>query len=226
VIEEQTNGVPVAYILVASTNDFATGWVKTYAVPSNAWFTNTPALGDGTEAVFTLNGRTVTSPAPSVVHNNTNYVLKVLLEDQAKTAGQLPTQFTGMSPTEIARIRGYGNLPDVPFYTGDNTLAFEQAMKLNPYVNEAVTNVITSLTVGTPNSTIVVKVTTNGVAYASASDLTLNILIDSKMSLTNVWPTAAGITNELKYLNVLGETNITFATSSGQFFRTRIVPQQ
>jgi hypothetical protein len=99
-------------------------------------------------------------------------------------------------------------------------------MKLNPYVTEAVTNVITSLTVGTPNSTIVVKVTTNGVAYASASDLTLNVLIDSKASLTNDWPAAAGITNELKYLNVLGETNITFATSSGQFFRTRIVPQQ
>ncbi len=226
VIEEQTNGVPVAYILVASTNDFATGWVKTYAVPSNAWFTNTPVLGDGTEAVFTLNGRTVTSPAPSVVHNNTNYVLKVLLEDRAKGTNDLPARFAGMSSNEIARIRGYGNLPDVPFNTGDNTLAFEQAMKLNPYVNEAVTNVITSLTVGTPNSTIIVKVTTNGVAYASANDLTLNVLIDAKASLTNDWPTAAGITNELKYLNVLGETNITFATSSGKFFRTRIVPQQ
>ncbi len=219
VIEEHTNGVFVAY----STVTAPAGWTNTYAAARSAWYTN--KLDTGTAGMFELgaDNRTVTAPVPTGSENPTN-VLKMLL-DQALTAGELPGQFAGMSSNDIAWIRTFGLTPDDTLDSDANNLAFEQAMKLNPYLNEAVTNVITSLTVGTPNSTIVVKVTTNGVAYASASDLTLNILIDSKMSLTNVWPDAAGITNELKYLNVLGETNITFETSSGQFFRTRIVPK-
>jgi hypothetical protein len=226
VIDEYIDGSHNQYITVSTENQYAAGWTNVYAAPSDpAWFTN--RVDVGTDTIFSplgADGGTVTSPAPWQVTITTN-VLKMQL-NQPKAAGELPARFDGMSPNLIAYIRGFGMTPNGEFDSDANNPAFEQAMKLNPYVNEAVTNVITSLTVGTPNSTIVVKVTTNGVAYASASDLTLNILIDSKMSLTNVWPTAAGITNELKYLNVLGETNITFATSSGQFFRTRIVPQQ
>jgi hypothetical protein len=219
VIAESTNSVFVAYITVTSPS----AWTNTYAAARSTWYTN--KLGTSAE-VFTLgaDNQTVTAPVPDGNQSPTN-ILNVLL-DQPKTAGELPAQFDGMSPNLIAYIRGFGMTPNNEFDSDANNPAFEQAMKLNPYVTEAVTNVITSLTVGTPNSTIVVKVTTNGVAYASANDLTLNVLIDSKASLTNDWPAAAGITNELKYLNVLGETNITFATSSGQFFRTRIVPQQ
>jgi hypothetical protein len=226
VIDEYIDGSHNQYITVSTENQYAAGWTNVYAAPSDpAWFTN--RVDVGTDTIFSplgADGRTVTSPAPWQVTITTN-VLKMLL-NQPKAAGELPARFDGMSPNLIAYIRGFGMTPNNEFDSDANNPAFEQAMKLNPYVTEAVTNVITSLTVGTPNSTIVVKVTTNGVAYASASDLTLNVLIDSKASLTNDWPAAAGITNELKYLNVLGETNITFATSSGKFFRTRIVPQQ
>jgi hypothetical protein len=225
VIEEHTNDVFVASILVATTNDFATGWSKTYAVPSNAWFTNTPALGSGTtEAVFTLDGRTVTSPAPDVAHNNTNYVLKVLLEDRAKTDLELPLQFHGISSNDIAWIRSFGKSPSDTIYTNANSLAFEQAMKLSPYAEELVTAQITSFTVGALESTIVVKALTNGVAYASPSGLTVNVLIDSKASLTNAWPVYAGFTNPVTQFNVLGEATNTFNTPVGTFFRARILP--
>ncbi|MBM4164885.1 MAG: hypothetical protein FJ222_10685 [Lentisphaerae bacterium] len=223
VIEEWTNGVFVAYIPVATDNDYANGWSKEYAAPASAWYTN--KLDTGTAAMFTLgsDNRTVTSPAPDGTQPATN-VLEVLL-DQAKTAAELPAQFAGMSEDEIAWIRDFGKTPDDALDMDDNTLAFEQAMKLNPYVNEAVTNVITSFTVGTPDSTIVVKALTNGVAYASASGLTVNILIDAKVSLTNDWPAAAGITNAVTEFNVLGEATNTFTTPVGNFFRARILPQ-
>jgi hypothetical protein len=150
--------------------------------------------------------------------------LNVLL-DQAKTAGELPAQFAGMSPTDIAWIRGFGRAPADTIYTNANSLAFEQAMKLSPYAQETVTAQITSFTVGTSQSTIVVKALTNGVAYASASDLTVNVHIDSKASLTNDWPAAAGITNAVNFFNVLGEATNTFNTPIGKFFRARILPQ-
>jgi hypothetical protein len=220
VIEERTNGVFVAYIPVTAPS----AWSKEYAAPSSAWFTN--RLDAGTAAMFTLGSDniTVTSPVPDVVNNNTTNLLKVLL-DQAKVAGELPTQFATLSSDEIAWIRTFGMTPGDTLDSDANNPAFEQAMKLNPYVNEAVTNQITSFTVGALESTIVVKVLTNGVAYASPSGLTVNILIDSKASLTNDWPTYAGFTNAVNQFNVLGEATNTFNTPIGNFFRARILEQ-
>jgi len=219
VIEEWTNNVFVAYIPVTAPS----AWSKQYAAPSSAWYTN--KLDSGTAAIFALgaDNRTVTSPMPDGTQNPTN-LLKVLL-DQAKTAGELPLQFAGMTPADIAWIRTFGMTPDDTLDSDANDLAFEQAMKLNPYVNEAVTAQITRFTVGSPSSTIVVKALTNGVAYASASGLTVNVLIDSKASMTNDWPVYAGFTNPVTQFNVLGEATNTFNTPSGNFFRARILPQ-
>jgi|GEM_PF-2488022 len=224
VIEEYIDTVGPTYIAVSSENEFAAGWSKLYAAPSDAWRTN--RLDSGTAVMFALDadGRTVTSPAPGGSNDNTTNVLNVLL-DQAKTAGELPAQFTGLTADQITWIRNFGKTPADPLDTDENDLAFEQAMKLDPYVNEAVTNQITSFTVGTPNSMIVVKALTNGVAYASASGLTVNVLIDVKASLTNAWPAAAEITNAVTQFNVLGEATNTFLTPAGTFFRARIVEQ-
>jgi hypothetical protein len=226
VIEEHLGGSFNQYITVSTENQYAAGWTNVYPAPTSAWFTN--RVDAGTAAMFSplgADGRTVTAPAPDVSNNNSTNLLKMLL-DQAKTAAELPAQFAGMSGADIAWIRdGFGKTPDDPLDTDANNLAFEQAMKLNPYVNEAVSNVITKFTVGSPNSTIVVKALTNGVAYASPSGLTVNILIDSKASLTNAWPAAAGITNAVTQFNALGEATNTFVTPSGRFFRARILPQ-
>jgi hypothetical protein len=219
VIEESTNGVFVAYITVTSP----AGWSKEYAAASSTWYTN--KLGTGTAGMFALgaDNRTVTAPVPDGSENPTN-VLNVLL-DQLKTAGELPGQFAGMSSNDIAWIRSFGGSPTNTIYTNANSLAFEQAMKLSPYAQETVTAQITSFTVGTPSSTIVVKALTNGVAYASESGLTVNVHIDSKASLTDPWPPAAGITNAVNSFNVLGESTNTFNTPIGTFFRARILPQ-
>jgi hypothetical protein len=219
VIEEHTNGVFVAYFTVTAP----AGWTNTYAAARSTWYTN--KFDTGTAGIFELgaDNRTVTAPVPTGSENPTN-VLKMLL-DQPLTAGELPGQFAGMSPADIAWIRSFGGAPSDTIYTNANSLAFEQAMKLSPYAQETVTAQITSFTVGTSSSTIVVKALTNGVAYASASGLTVNILIDSKASLTNTWPAAAGITNAVTSFNVLGEATNTFNTPIGTFFRARILPQ-
>jgi hypothetical protein len=223
VIEERTNGVFVAYIPVSTENAYATGWSKQYAAPTDDWYTNRLEAPVGIFTLDQADGRTVRSPAPDGTQSPTN-VLKVLL-DQAKTAGELPTQFATLSSDEITWIRSFGQPPSLTLDTDANNPAFEQAMKLNPYVDEAVTAQITSFTVGDPNSTIVVKALTNGVAYASASGLTVNIHIDSKESLTDPWPPAAGITNAVTQFNVLGEATNTFTTPIGTFFRARILEQ-
>lgn len=219
VIEESTNGVFVAYIPVTAPS----AWSKEYAAASSTWYTNKLAVDTAGMFVLGADNQTVTAPVPDGTQSPTN-VLNVLL-DQAKTAGELPAQFAGMSPTDIAWIRGFGRAPADTIYTNANSLAFEQAMKLSPYAQETVTAQITSFTVGTSQSTIVVKALTNGVAYGSASDLTVNVHIDSKASLTNDWPAAAGITNAVNSFNVLGEATNTFNTPIGKFFRARILPQ-
>jgi hypothetical protein len=221
VIKEYTNDVFVAYSTVTAPSV----WTKEYAnYPSSLWYTN--KLGTNTTAgIFTLgaNNRTVTALVPDNTQLSTN-ILNVLL-DQAKEAGDLPAQFAGMSPADIAWIRSFGREPSATIYTNANSLAFEQAMKLSPYAQETVTAQITSFTVGTSQSTIVVKALTNDVAYASATNLTVNILIDAKASLTDIWPAAAGITNEVTFFNELGEATNTFNTPIGKFFRARILPQ-
>lgn len=219
VIKEYTNDVFVIHHTVTSPS----AWTNIYAAASSTWYTNKLAVGTAGMFVLGADNQTVTAPVPDGTQSPTN-VLNVLL-DQAKTAGELPAQFAGMSPTDIAWIRGFGRAPADTIYTNANSLAFEQAMKLSPYAQETVTAQITSFTVGTSQSTIVVKALTNGVAYASASDLTVNVHIDSKASLTNDWPAAAGITNAVNFFNVLGEATNTFNTPIGKFFRARILPQ-
>ena len=219
VIKEYTNDVFVIHHTVTSPS----AWTNIYAAASSTWYTNKLAVGTAGMFVLGADNQTVTAPVPTGSENPTN-ILNVLL-DQAKTAGELPAQFAGMSPTDIAWIRGFGRAPADTIYTNANSLAFEQAMKLSPYAQETVTAQITSFTVGTSQSTIVVKALTNGVAYASASDLTVNVHIDSKASLTNDWPAAAGITNAVNFFNVLGEATNTFNTPIGKFFRARILPQ-
>jgi hypothetical protein len=220
VIKEYTNDVFVIHHTVTAP----AGWSKEYVnYPSSTWYTN--KLGTNTTVgMFALgaDNRTVTAPVPTGSENPTN-ILNVLL-DQAKEAGELPEQFVDMTPADIAWIRSFGREPSDIIYTNANSLAFEQAMKLSPYAQETVTAQITSFTVGTSESTIVVKVFTNNVAYASANVTNLNIHIDSKASMTNEWPAAAGFTNPVTFFNVLGEATNTFITPSG-FFRARILPQ-
>jgi hypothetical protein len=220
VIEEYTNGVLVLHHTVTAPS----AWTNTYAAATSTWYTN--KFDTGTADIFTLgtNNMTVTAPVPDGIQNPTN-ILKMLL-DQPKGTNDLPAQFAGMSSNDIAWIRSFGGTPSETIYTNANSLAFEQAMKLSPYAQETVTAQITSFTVGTSNATIVVKVLTNGVAYASASGLTVNILIDSKASMTNEWPAVAGITNAVNTFNVRGESTNTFATPIGtDFFRARILEQ-
>ena len=219
VIAESTNSVFVAYITVTAPDT----WSKEYAAARSTWYTN--KLDPTSAEIFALgtDNRTVTAPVPDGTQSPTN-ILNVLL-DQLKTAGELPGQFAGMSSNDIAWIRSFGGDPSDAIYTNANSLAFEQAMKLSPYAEETVTAQITSFTVGTPSSTIVVKALTNGVAYASENGLTVNVHIDSKASLTDPWPPAAGITNPVNSFNVLGESTNTFNTPIGTFFRARILPQ-
>jgi hypothetical protein len=214
VIAESTNSVFVAYITVTSPS----AWTNTYAAARSTWYTN--KLGTSAE-VFTLgaDNRTVTAPVPDGNQSPTN-ILNVLL-DQAKEAGELPEQFVGMSPADIAWIRTFGMTPGDTLDTDANDLAFEQAMKLNPYVNEAVTAQITSFTVGDPNSTIIVKALTNGVPY-EADDLSVRILTDAKMNLADAW-TFGVATNDVTGFDSNGEATAPVATPAGNFFEVRLV---
>lgn len=214
VIEEVVDGAAPNYIEIDEE-----GWSQGYT-PADSW--SKIGLGEGSAAIFEVAGSTVsTGSATEEQLRGTNRV--EVLTTVAMTAADLGGQYSGLSEAQIAWLSGLGHTSGTAFDSDANSLAFEQAMGLDPYENETVTAAITVYTVGDPDSTITVNVQVDSVDY-EASGLTVKIVIDSKESLADAWTTDVADLNVSSF-DSNGEASITFTTPAANFFRARIVEQ-
>ncbi len=214
VIEEYVDGVGPTYIEIDEN-----GWSKGYT-PSDTW--SKIGLDTGSAAIFGVSGNTVsTGSATEEQLRGTNRV--EVLTDVAMTAADLGGDYSDLSEAQIAWLSGLGYPSSTPFDTDGHSLAFEEAMDLDPYANETVVAEITAFVVGDPDSMITVNVKVNSADYVK-SGLTVKILVDTKADLADVW--AMGVfTQDVSEFDANGEASITFTTPAANFFRARIVEQ-